>query len=964
MKKLSLVLVIIFCLTNIRWQLYAQEVDYHYLHFTQKDGLPSNTVYSVTQDKDGYLWIGTDAGVSKFDGINFKNYTVEDGLPSNEVIHMYCDHKNRIWLSSMSRKIVYIEHDKIITQNEDPLLKEIYIQSPTFFYEKGEKDNFFIVPAYPAGVLYEVENNKLKKYTSIRNDPTHRTFEFNNKLIIIATKGIEIRKKNNLIPYLKTDSLLPIRDIIKLKSNLFACIDDNFKFSLDSLINGNFKGNYGLKFIDKILYTYNDSLIIARTINGVLLYNIKQKITETILLKNHLSAFVFVDFEKNIWLPTLDNGLYMINNLTNLSAISNKENLKFNIHSVTKKNNNIFFGNIDGHLFKYNQFNSKQISDIGFIKRIENTSNRILKITFGNTNELCVTCDAGIFQINLGIKSIKKFPPIASFKNHYQFANKLIYLTNGVFISYNGQFSNIIRNKINSRFYAAVDNKTQIILGSENGLHTFDFHSIKDYPLNLPIKTRFTDLKVYKDRLYASTIDKGVFVINGHNLIRNFNVNNGLSSNTCNKLQFYHDKLFVASKKGISIINLKNDTYQYIFESDGLASNTVNDFVIENDTLIAATEKGISFISLSSLRDQPKPIYFVNPIIVNNDTIWDATHVTYQNKHTLILNLNSISFNTESKIVHYYRIKGFDTNWHSTIDHQIRINYLEPGNYIIESFAVNSYNTRSATKQLSIYVSPYFYQTVPFHLFVVALIIFLFYYFNRFRERIIKETEKIRQELMIQSSALELSVWRSKINPHFVFNSLNTVQSLYQASEFEQANQYMSNFSQIIRKTIDSSNNLFLTLQEEIDYHTKYLELEKIKRKGSFSFTIQYSSEKLLKLLIPTMTLQPILENSLKHGIQNKNPGILSINFILHDQCYICEISDNGSGIKGEIQPTSHGLALVNQKIEIIKKLTSQEIKFGYHNIFDEKNTIIGFKTTFTFPFFNPLNDFNEGHNN
>ncbi|MBP6624193.1 MAG: hypothetical protein KA198_03420, partial [Chitinophagaceae bacterium] len=67
---------------------HAQLLDYHYLHFTQKDGLPSNTVYSIAQDKDGYIWIGTDAGMTKFDVINFKTYTVEDGLPSNEVIHM------------------------------------------------------------------------------------------------------------------------------------------------------------------------------------------------------------------------------------------------------------------------------------------------------------------------------------------------------------------------------------------------------------------------------------------------------------------------------------------------------------------------------------------------------------------------------------------------------------------------------------------------------------------------------------------------------------------------------------------------------------------------------------------------------------------------------------------------------------------------------------------------------------
>lgn len=959
MKKLSLVLLVVFCLIIIRCQLYAQEVDYHYLHFTQKDGLPSNTVYSVTQDKDGYLWIGTDAGVSKFDGINFKNYTVEDGLPSNEVFQVFCDSKNRIWLSTMSNEVVYIYRDKIINKDLDIFLKKLKFTSSYFHFEELEDSTLVI--CNPSGISYLYKKYPLK-VNSNNNEVISKIIYYNNNKYKFTDSGIKDIKTSSLASF-KNKNLFICRDVIKLNDSiLFTLTPSNTLFS-DTIKNNKFGINQTSNSLKQYLFKSEKSKehIWLRNVLGFQMLNISSKKVLKSILLNYQCSSIYENKLDEKFISTLGDGIFISYSLNGICYKTNNISSNNNFSSVLKINNFLYAGNVNNQVLEIRSIFNTEIPK-NLINIYNLNTNRILSIDTFN-NHLVFGTDEGLFKYSFKSKKTELFSDSISIKKICKYKKYLYLLGYKKIIILNPDFTINKKVKTNFRYYS-LTNYNQIILGSENGLHSFDFHSIKDYPLNIPIKTRFTDLKVYNNRLYASTIDKGVFVINGHNLIRNFNVDNGLSSNTCNKLQFYHDKLFVASKKGISIINLKNDTYQYIFESDGLASNTVNDFIIENDTLIAATEKGISFISLNTLRDQPKPIYFVNPIIVNNDTIWDATHVSYQNKHTLILNLNSISFNTESKIVHYYRIKGFDTNWHSTIDHQIRINYLEPGNYIIESFAVNSYNTRSATKQLSIYVSPYFYQTVPFHLFVVAFVIFLFYYFNQFRERIIKETEKIRQELMIQSSALELSVWRSKINPHFVFNSLNTVQSLYQASEFEQANQYMSNFSQIIRKTIDSSNNLFLTLHEEIDYHTKYLELEKIKRKGSFSFTIQYSSEKLLKLLIPTMTLQPILENSLKHGIQNKNPGILNINFILHDHYYICEISDNGTGIKGEIQPTSHGLALVKQKIEIIKKLTSQEIKFDYHNIFDEKNTIIGFKTTFTFPFFNPLNDFNEGHNN
>ena len=104
LNKVKFILILSHFLLNP--VIYAQVLDYPSIHYTQENGLPSNTIYSITQDKDGYLWIGTDAGLCKFDGVNFKLYTVEDGLPSNEVFQVFCDSKNRIWLSTMSNKVV------------------------------------------------------------------------------------------------------------------------------------------------------------------------------------------------------------------------------------------------------------------------------------------------------------------------------------------------------------------------------------------------------------------------------------------------------------------------------------------------------------------------------------------------------------------------------------------------------------------------------------------------------------------------------------------------------------------------------------------------------------------------------------------------------------------------------------------------------------------------------------------
>lgn len=930
---------------------HAQLLDYHYLHFTQKDGLPSNTVYSITQDKDGYIWIGTDAGVTKFDGINFKTYTVEDGLPSNEVIHMFCDSKNRVWLSTMSKRIVYIEKERIITNKSDTILDDIYIQSPTFFYERGNRENFFIVPAYPAGFLYEVTKNRIKYYRSYLMNPTYRVFIKNNDLITITNKGIEKNKKGILYPTNYSNKSKTLRDIIYYKEK-FIKIDNNQNISIDSFKNNHFNENYQISFIDKILYCYNDSNILIRTPKGIINFNILKNKIQYTLLKDYASSYVEIDNKNKIWISTLDNGIFYFYNLINKSSSSRNNDTKYNFHSILKSKNIIFLGNRRGKIFTYNKDNSTVLDEICYIERKENTSNRVLKITNSKGNILQISCDAGIYKFSINSKTLDKQPPIASFKNHFDIKNCIIFLTNGLYILKNNQYSKIFKNRINSRFYSAVEHKNNIILGSENGLHTFDFDSIRDYNIDIPIKTRVTDLISYHGQLFASTIDDGVYQIQQNKVINHYYNKNGLSSNTCNKIKIYKEKLFVATKKGISILNLNNFQFNYIYEPDGLASNTVNDFVVDNDTLIAATEKGVSFIDLKSIQEQPKPIYFINPIYIKTDTFWDAPKIIAHKDEVIQINLNSISFNTESKMSHYYRIKELDTAWTYTIDHNLEIKNLEPGKYTLQSYATNSYNVKSDLILLQIEIEPYFYQNIHIKFIAVIIVLFLFLLLTKSRLISSKLREQNRQEEINKNTILELTAWRSKINPHFVFNSLNTIQSLFDQKDYKRARDFIGSFSTILRKTIDSSNSLFVSIEEEIEYQKNYLELEKLKRNNSFGYSISWDNPEILLRNIPSLILQPIVENSLKHGLQNQTHGFIYIHFTMEKENVLCSILDNGPGSHKLKSTTSKGLQLVKQKIVLIKNITGQQIEFSNQNKLDENNQIVGFQTKFKIPLF------------
>src|SRR5882757_8887778 len=95
--------------------------EYSYTHYDVKDGLAGSNAYCITQDKEGFIWVGTDAGVSRFDGTHFKNFTLEDGLPDIEVLQIFADSRGRVWMAPFSKSICYFYQGRIHNQDNDTL---------------------------------------------------------------------------------------------------------------------------------------------------------------------------------------------------------------------------------------------------------------------------------------------------------------------------------------------------------------------------------------------------------------------------------------------------------------------------------------------------------------------------------------------------------------------------------------------------------------------------------------------------------------------------------------------------------------------------------------------------------------------------------------------------------------------------------------------------------------------------
>jgi LytS/YehU family sensor histidine kinase len=231
---------------------------------------------------------------------------------------------------------------------------------------------------------------------------------------------------------------------------------------------------------------------------------------------------------------------------------------------------------------------------------------------------------------------------------------------------------------------------------------------------------------------------------------------------------------------------------------------------------------------------------------------------------------------------------------------------------------------------------------------------------------IIRRIRKREQEKTVTSkriSELEQLSRKAQMNPHFIFNSLNSIQQYVMDADVAGANKFISGFSRLIRQTLDFSSKREISLEEELDYLTNYLELEKTRLEGAFSWSV-FIDESVLPsdYYIPPMILQPFVENSVRHGLRFRKDrgGKVTITVKREKDDLICILEDNGVGRKAAMQYKSitpinyqsKGLSLTADRIIMFNKEHEQKINMHIDDLEDNFHHSMGTRVTISFPVF------------
>ncbi|MBP9152087.1 MAG: histidine kinase, partial [Flavobacteriales bacterium] len=365
-------------------------------------------------------------------------------------------------------------------------------------------------------------------------------------------------------------------------------------------------------------------------------------------------------------------------------------------------------------------------------------------------------------------------------------------------------------------------------------------------------------------------------------------------------------ELFVLLSNALLIHDLKSENWERIGQSEGLPSTDLKDVAIDKERVWIATFNGLYSIPLQRNERKIEPKVQLRMFRVNGQSTPLKFPLKFSHdENDIEVVLRGISTKSRGHIQFAYKLHGlmddYELNDNGSVLH---FRSLAPGNYELDVYALDVNGTPSdAHLKLKFSIKSPWYQTWPFiilsGLLLIAVVSTIFLLRIRYiNQRNTRQLE--HSQLTEELRASQLTALRAQMNPHFMFNVLNSIQGLFTLGKTEKANEVLSRFSDLMRSILDVSDQNTITLDKEMELIGLYLELEAVRFGNDFQYQIELSDTiDPKKVQVPSLLIQPYVENAVKHGLlHRRGKKKLSVSIELDEaaNALLIRIEDNGVG--------------------------------------------------------------------
>ena len=953
-KQLKIWIIVLF--SFLAYESLSQHPSFK--NYTTKDGLPSNIIYEMQSDQDGFLWIATDSGIVKYDGYTFQTINKKDGLTDNAIFGFFTDSKNRMWLRTFNGTFCYYKDGTIYNHSNAGFENEISLKGIIKDITEDENGNIYFSSTnthlikLDTSLFFTEENVSNKPNTLLRDKEKNIIIVIRNKdkdknisFLDLATKKIIDFNVENI----DTAMYHSLSDIGAESKNKFRAKHYNINIPADN--------PYSIiKHRDRYWhYSPNLSLINSKESNNELI-----KVNN---IDNITANKAIVDQEGNLWFCTLANGLFKLNHQIesefNISSLSATD--KFTV--MCKYDNSILLGTSSGLIYQLKNNSCDLVIETKAPKLDYGQYNlNVLKIINTPTKDFYVGIDYGIFKYNSKFEITKS--RTLNIKDINTYKNGLVVSTYGGSYSFSEEkfdrTNHIYKQRTTSNF---VDRAGNLWFGTNKGCIMYYPDEVKYWhPKDSILKTvTVNDINQSEDgHMLIATNGDGLIVLDQQNkILKQLNTGNGLSHDIINHILVDQDNIWLSTKYGVSHVKIdqeNNIDIRNYKQNIGLESNTVLQTEIMDDELIVLTPENITRINkekLINLKSNTPNIHldniYINGKITSKSQLQKLKH--YENE--LEVHFTSMSINHPDEIEFHYKLKGSSDTWKMTKDRKVKFEGLSPKKYNLEisaSVPGQSIEDHNASISIPIYISPIWYRNNWIRAAIMLIsFIFVSYFIS---SRLRKQKKELQQELEI--TRLKQKALVMEMNPHFINNCLSSIQNFVLTGNKREASNYLSKFAKLIRVIISDSRKTEVGLNQEIEHLELYLDLEKLRFSNQFNYRIDTDICKKENISIPTMMIQPLVENVIMHAFDftNDAPKHLDIIFTKIDTYLKCEVIDNGIGLsksRSTRKEASRGIALSNIR-KRIKHLSKQFPKSKFEIIEYKNDTKSGTKATLMFP--------------
>jgi ligand-binding sensor domain-containing protein len=980
---------------------------YNFKNFSVNEGLSQSEIYSICEDRRGNLWFGTSGGgIIRFDGYSFVSYREEDGLASNFVRSIIEDHSGNLWIGTdegvsvyNGRKFTYLDGR---TGPGKRSVKAIVEDKDYNIWIGTERDG-----------LYKFKNNRFERFTATSGlgDNTVNCLYFsseNNSLWIGTSKGAVCYNEHRFKRFSSSDGLVSgnIRSITEdSHGNIWLASSTSGVSRYNGAGFYNFTEGSGLasNMVYSVLCDHKGSVWIG-TANGInkLAGNSVQYYSERNGLGSNVILCITEDSTHDLWFGTSGGGASRLDN-TRFIHYTENENMGRQVFSIVQvPSGKMLFATSAGGLTLFDGDN------YSILKGTDDfTSSKVKALYYDRDSDLWIgTLSDGTFKFDGdGFHRISAVDSLIGRNINaitMDTAGNMWFASpdNGVcMISRSGQSKSFRRNNglLSNNIYALTpDSKGNIWIGNDKGLNRISAFGTDSIMTELSGYGEKDGLQVASIRciavdkagcVYLGSAGGGIYILKGTRFI-NIDQKSGITSNNIYSLIFDNDNhLWAGSELGVDRITLDNDfsihECRHFGKPEGFAGIEVfrnSCYKDRNGRIWFGTVNGATVYNPSEdnpYREPPKThitsikLFFDN---IEKTKYVDSVSAWYPIPKALVLpyNQNSLTFSfagiyqRNPEAVRYkWKLEGLNNEWSPALaQHDVTYSNLPPGKYTFMVMSCNEYNVWSKDPVMFEFeiLSP-IWKRWWFILTASLLIIGAIVYYFHSRLEKIKEKNRIeRERLEMEKNLIELEqeAARLQMNPHFIFNALNSIQGFISTNEAVQAKKYLTKFSRLMRLILENAREKYIPLQNETELLENYLEIEKLCKNNKFDFSISVESNiDSESLEIPPMMIQPFVENAIIHGIKNKEgQGHIDVRFSLQNSTLVCEIIDDGIGrqkaaeikAKFNVNHKSTAINVTRQRLEQLQNAYGTKAGFEITDLKDDNGLSAGTKVVILIP--------------